>query len=839
MRKPEILAPAGSLEALHSAVGAGADAVYLGGSRFGARAYAGNFDENELLEGIRYAHLYGVKVYLTINTLFRNEEIDDLYDYLLPYYIEGLDAVIVQDIGVMEYVHANFPQLPIHASTQMTITTQYTYELLNKYGVTRIVPARELSVDELIHMKENAPELEVFVQGALCVCYSGQCLMSSFIGGRSGNRGRCAGSCRLPYSLSDEQGKSIKTKGDYPLSTTDLCGLNAVPELICAGVDSFKIEGRMKNPEYVAVCVRSYRRCVDYLFDRLKHDSGDTCVFLDNCNSKYDNNDLCTYTDNGKYDTVTEYENSIAHIWELIDKKEYEKLVKECINELAEVFNRDGFTNGYYHKKNGKDMMSTVYPGHMGVELGVIKAINGNRIGIELKKDINKGDIVVIRNRYDEEITLTSNISGKAGSVIMLNSPKTKTLTKGMTVFRRFNYVLNSELSEYNKAIRKNMIIGQASLRKDEPATLCLSTVINGRDISVEYKGAVVERASSKPLSADTIYEKLKQTGNSPFEFSDLELDIDDNIFIPVKELKTLRRNAFEQLEAEILNIGRRDYKSNSYVQLPGKKSCSANELRYGVRILVSDMNQLRTVIAYINNKKEVNIAIDLQYFKKEDIIWLMKSHPEYGYALPMILREPEINELKDLPIKDCNTIIVRNIDELSFLKYIGYKGQIVTDYSMYTMNDMASYFIYSHFPDALLTLPVELNSKQLAGLEYSEHSEWVVYGYQPLMVTAQCFTENTKGCRRGLNEEYILKDRKKQAFYTKAICKYCYNIVYNGVPTVIFDSMDIIKDYHGVKRIHFTRERKEQVIKVLEAFFEGKTYDGEFTRGHLRRGVD
>ena len=241
--KPEILAPAGSMEALKAAVHAGADAVYLGGSRFGARAYADNFDETALIQAIEYAHLYGVKVYLTINTLFRNEEIAKLFDYLSPIYQAGLDAVIVQDLGVMCYVHQNFPDLPIHASTQMTITTEYAYSLLKDYGVVRIVPARELSLQEIKRLKEgpDIPEVEVFVQGALCYCYSGQCLMSSMLGGRSGNRGRCAQTCRLPYLLYDKKGDHIDSEGAYLLSLKDLCGLEAVPDLIEAGVDFFKI----------------------------------------------------------------------------------------------------------------------------------------------------------------------------------------------------------------------------------------------------------------------------------------------------------------------------------------------------------------------------------------------------------------------------------------------------------------------------------------------------------------------------------------------------------------------------------------------------------------------
>ena len=261
MKKPEILAPAGSMEAVKAAVYAGADAVYLGGSRFGARAYADNFEEAGLIAAIEYAHLYGVKVYLAVNTLFRNEEIRELYTYLLPYYEAGLDAVIVQDLGVLSCIHALFPDLPIHASTQMTITMPYAYSLLKDYGVTRIVPARDLSMEEIGDLKKTdpAPEVEVFVQGALCYCYSGQCLMSSLAGGRSGNRGRCAQPCRKLYETTVE----FKDYKGYYLSPKDMCTIDILGDLIDIGIDSFKIEGRMKSPEYAAGVVAVYRDFID------------------------------------------------------------------------------------------------------------------------------------------------------------------------------------------------------------------------------------------------------------------------------------------------------------------------------------------------------------------------------------------------------------------------------------------------------------------------------------------------------------------------------------------------------------------------------------------------
>ena len=244
-RDVEILAPAGSFECLKAAVCAGADAVYVGGSRFGARAYADNFKEAELLEALDYVHLHGRKLYLTVNTLLKEQEIGDLAGFLLPYYRQGLDGVIVQDFGAGEQIRNCFPDLELHASTQMTVTGAAGAAFLKEHGYVRVVPARELSLKEIRHIKEETGmEVECFVHGALCYCYSGQCLLSSMIGGRSGNRGQCAQPCRLPYSV--EGGKS----GDL-LSLKDLCTIDLLPELLKAGIDSFKIEGRMKQPDYV------------------------------------------------------------------------------------------------------------------------------------------------------------------------------------------------------------------------------------------------------------------------------------------------------------------------------------------------------------------------------------------------------------------------------------------------------------------------------------------------------------------------------------------------------------------------------------------------------------
>ena len=307
-RKLEVLAPAGSFESLKAAVSAGADAVYMGGSKFGARAYAQNPEGESLLDAIDYAHLHGVKLYLTVNTLLKDQELEqELYEYLKPCYEHGLDAVLVQDLGVLCAIRKWFPALPVHASTQMTLCGPGSVELLKEMGVERAVLSRELSLKEIADIyQKTGMELETFVHGALCYCYSGQCLFSSILGGRSGNRGRCAQPCRLAYQAADGQRKTL-TGEQTLLSPKDICALDLIPQIAEAGVYSLKIEGRMKRPEYTAGVVRIYRKYVDQ------------------------------YLQNG----AKGYQVAEA------DRK-----------ELLLLFNRDGFSRGYYEQHNGRNMMA-------------------------------------------------------------------------------------------------------------------------------------------------------------------------------------------------------------------------------------------------------------------------------------------------------------------------------------------------------------------------------------------------------------------------------------------------------------------------------------------------
>ena len=346
MGRVELLAPAGNFHALKGAIMAGADAVYLGGALYGARAYADNFTQEEICAGIHLSHVFGKKIYLTVNTLVKEKELDGLYHFLLPFYDEGLDGVIVQDLGAMRYIRDHFPNLALHASTQMTLTGRFGVSMVKEEGISRIVPARELSLEEMKKIKsETGVEIEAFIHGAMCYCYSGQCLLSSMLGGRSGNRGRCAQPCRLPYETS--------TDGQcYPLSMRDMCTIDLLPELIEAGIDSFKIEGRMKKPAYAAGVTAIYRKYIDLYYQDKEH----------------------------------------YHV----SKKDREL--------LHALYIRSETGNGYYHRHNGKEMITLYSPSYSETNAALLADIEKTYIDKELCRHASA--YVVMRAGQDDRFVL-------------------------------------------------------------------------------------------------------------------------------------------------------------------------------------------------------------------------------------------------------------------------------------------------------------------------------------------------------------------------------------------------------------------------------------------------
>ena len=443
----ELLAPAGSVETMYAAFAAGADAVYIGGSRFGARAYADNAESESLLDAIDYAHLHGKKLYLTVNTLLKEQEMDELYEYLLPFYRQGLDAVIVQDFGVFRRVREWFPDLAIHASTQMIMSGELSAEKLKELGATRIVTPRELSLNEIRSIHKSCDlEIESFVHGALCYCYSGQCLFSSIAGGRSGNRGRCAQPCRMAYSV-EQNGKVIlpQQKG-YILSPKDLCTIEILPQLIEAGVYSLKIEGRMKKPEYTAGVVSIYRKYLDR--------------YLANPKAPY---------------RVSE-----------ADKK-----------HLLGLFNRKGFTDGYYTRHNGTSMITYTAPDFRAGEDVFLEKIRTDYIGTKLKENI-KGTVKIYQGK-PAILSVTAAAACEDGNVSVLQK-KEITVSAGM-----------------------------------------------------------VQEAKSRPLTKEAIQKQMEKLGDTDFSWESLMIETDEASFCPVGVLNELRRAGVQSIKDELLKVWHRE----------------------------------------------------------------------------------------------------------------------------------------------------------------------------------------------------------------------------------------------------------------------------------------
>ncbi len=750
MKELELLAPAGSLKTLKAVIHAGADAVYLGGSMFGARAYANNFNKEELLEAIRFGHIHGRKIILAVNTLLKEYELGQLYDYLHPYYEAGLDAVIVQDMGVMEFIKTHFPNLPIHTSTQMTITNVEGARLLKEQGVERVVTAREMSLEEIqrIH-DEVGVELESFIHGALCYCYSGQCLFSSIIGGRSGNRGRCAQPCRLSYEVLQGE-KSLTGHHATPiLSLKDMCTLPFLYELADHGVYSFKIDGRMKTPEYAAGVVSIYRKYMD------------------------------SYLDGSRIP---------------VEKKD--------IRALLELGNRGGFTNGYYYHHNDSDMLSGESASH------------------------NKSEGV-----------LQDNI--------------------------RREYV-DTELKEKIK--------GKLILNKECPAKI---EVQYGK-IKVSYQGDMVLVAQNRPLTEEVVTEKITKTGNTPFVFENLEVTMDDDIFMPVNQLNQLRRGALEALEEALLKpyertlpelvetssaetdrqttgnvIKEKQISGQSLSQTSGQQSAGSST---EVRVLIEDAEQLPAVLKadFVDT-----VYLDCMLYTRENLIRKLSedidrvqaSGKKAFYVFPFIFRqqtslfyEKIMPELKKLPL---NGIMVRSLDEIAFIKEWGNENwQMVSDSNLYTYSNEAAEYFY-HLGMMQDTIPVELNRKEILRRENSR-SEMIIYGRLPLMITAQCIHKNTLGCMHQ-PDVLTLKDRYSVHFPVKNFCSECYNVIYNSLPVCLFkEDVTVKKIAPAAVRLSFTIETEEETEQILTIYGDIYKNGGilgqlpmECTNGHFKRGVE
>lgn len=798
----EILAPAGSMECLKAAVAAGADAVYTGGALFGARAYAHNLTEEELLEAIDYVHLHGRRLYLTVNTLIKDREMEkQMYDYLLPYYRQGLDAVIVQDIGLFRFIRKHFPDLPIHASTQMTLTGVDGAKFLEKEGAQRIVTSRELSMAEVKKIADETElEIESFVHGALCYCYSGQCLFSSFIGGRSGNRGQCAQPCRLLYRTPEAK------RPQYLLSLKDICTLELIPEMIESGIYSFKIEGRMKKPEYAAAVAFQYRKYAD--------------LYL-----KY-------------YEECPAEEDPAAYAM-----KKY-RVREEDRQMLLDLYNRGGFHTGYYHTQNGREMISLNRPNHAGVPAVKVLAKKGRNVTAKALTDLYPQDIIELPMRKGREKAdnYTCKDAIRKGMNVQIPVFADTPFKRDEIWMRTRNSTLIDTLrEEFVNGKIKERICGTFRLYPQEKATL----MVKCRDAEITVAGEKAQEALSQPMSRERIEKQLRKTGNTEFEFSFLKVEIGEKVFLPMQSLNELRREALETLEKVLCE----KYRRSGEVKDPEEDKTELSmeeEVLSGWTASVRTAEQMEVIL---EEEAIGRIYVDCTMFpriweKDSYVEWITKVHAagkEIYLVMPYIFRERTRKQYEAAYNRifgaGWDGILIANYESFAFLKEHGYTGRIMTDYNLYEFNQESRKF-WKEKGVFEFTAPVELTERELQDLRVKD-GEVIVYGYLPMMISAGCIQKTTRGCLKKSGQTTIT-DRYRNPFVVKNECDYCYNILYNYVPLYLGDRMEEVYQIGpGRIRLMFTTERQQEVRQILSAYFEGKELpEGTYTRGHWKRGI-
>lgn len=798
----EILAPAGSMECLKAAVAAGADAVYTGGALFGARAYAHNLTEEELLEAIDYVHLHGRRLYLTVNTLIKDREMEkQMYDYLLPYYRQGLDAVIVQDIGLFRFIRKHFPDLPIHASTQMTLTGVDGAKFLEKEGAQRIVTSRELSMAEVKKIADETElEIESFVHGALCYCYSGQCLFSSFIGGRSGNRGQCAQPCRLLYRTPEAK------RPQYLLSLKDICTLELIPEMIESGIYSFKIEGRMKKPEYAAAVAFQYRKYAD--------------LYL-----KY-------------YEECPAEEDPAAYAM-----KKY-RVREEDRQMLLDLYNRGGFHTGYYHTQNGREMISLNRPNHAGVPAVKVLAKKGRNVTAKALTDLYPQDIIELPMRKGREKAdnYTCKDAVRKGMNVQIPVFADTPFKRDEIWMRTRNSTLIDTLrEEFVNGKIKERICGTFRLYPQEKATL----MVKCRDAEITVAGEKAQEALSQPMSRERIEKQLRKTGNTEFEFSFLKVEIGEKVFLPMQSLNELRREALETLEKVLCE----KYRRSGEVKDPEEDKTELSmeeEVLSGWTASVRTAEQMEVIL---EEEAIGRIYVDCTMFpriweKDSYVEWITKVHAagkEIYLVMPYIFRERTRKQYEAAYNRifgaGWDGILIANYESFAFLKEHGYTGRIMTDYNLYEFNQESRKF-WKEKGVFEFTAPVELTERELQDLRVKD-GEVIVYGYLPMMISAGCIQKTTRGCLKKSGQTTIT-DRYRNPFVVKNECDYCYNILYNYVPLYLGDRMEEVYQIGpGRIRLMFTTERQQEVRQILSAYFEGKELpEGTYTRGHWKRGI-
>ncbi|MBD5449942.1 MAG: U32 family peptidase [Lachnospiraceae bacterium] len=823
----ELLAPAGDYEAFLGALNAGADAVYLGGEKFGARAYAQNFTAEEICRAIHTAHFMGRKVYLTVNTLLKDKEFTELYAYLCPFYEAGLDGVIVQDLGVLRYIGKHFKGLALHASTQMAVTGCGGAAFLGGLGVERIVPARELSLDEVRRMKEAAGlEIECFIHGAMCYCYSGQCLFSSILGGRSGNRGRCAQPCRLPYQIFDN---AEPIEGiTYPLSLKDMCTISFLPQLIEAGIDSFKIEGRMKRPEYAAGVTALYRKYID------------------------------------------QYKKSGADGY---------RVSKEDLDRLRSLYIRSEIQTGYYERHNGREMITLHKPSYGGSDPMLLE-----QIGTRYLREPDKHEVRM-------EVSLKA---GEPSCLRIVGSAAADAANGSKNVAAP---VMNAPQPQHSAGA-----VVDATEAVD----------VTEKEIKVTVYGAVVETARKMPLQHENIKKQLLKTGNCLLTVTACEVITQGEVFMPVSALNDLRRRGVEAYERQFIlrkgliaqrnplpdtaeiecSIAGTEYiygdtpaaeKRHTQDKSTHEKRTASVVPKGTIDILVSTYDQLSVAVTF--SSRRIYVDSDLYVTQHDRVVSCMRSQNglQYGLALPYVLRSDDeaylqrltqfvtsdfldfgssnaVLEREPTGIHDMliSAFLIRNLEELAYVRTLGPSYEMVPDAGLYTFNAESIRFWADYSRE--YTLPYELNRKEAGELvKYAEKvgmcTAMIVYGTIPMMVTANCIRKTADRCktdrrnifsgqlqmqeRRNENAhtDMRIRDRYETDFPVKTNCLHCYNVIYNSVPySLHLQESELNRIGADIRRYDFISESAKDCRQILMGEpFPYKTY----TTGHLKRGVE
>lgn len=790
----ELLSPVGDFECLKAAVQNGADAVYFGASSFSARSFATNFDMESLEKAINYAKIRNVKTNLTLNTLIKDSELVQAFELAKKAYEFGIDAIIVQDLGLAKLLINNFPDLDIHASTQMSVHNLEGVKKLEALGFKRVVLSRELPLSEIEYICKNTNiEIECFVHGALCISYSGQCLFSSSIGGRSGNRGSCAQPCRLPYTLL-ENGSSEIDSG-YLLSPRDLCGLEYLPQLIKAGVTSFKIEGRMKKPEYVATVTRIYRKYIDKVL------SGDSFKI------------------------------------DLQDKK-----------DLLQVFNRGGSSLGHLSYSENRNLIFKEKPNNMGLFLGTVTNFNSNKgyVSLKLNEPLSVGDKICIQTPSEEanytisELMINKKNSPTAsiGDLVTVGRIKGN-IKNGNKIYKITDKKLFDEACKTfadNVQLKKVNLNCSITLKKGLPMTICLSDD-NGISVSMSSDVFPVP-ARNSPITEERVISQLSKTNNTPFNFSNIEIDMENDLYIsPISTLNELRRNALAKYENKLVA----SFKRNSSASFTAENlKVSLND--YKVSLL---LNVLHNNFEYSKIIGANRVYIPFKYWINKTYAHVLEkvcNHFDTYIYLPCIMRNNYLNLFKSNINKILNNFrikgfVISNIGQFELLNCCSDNYDLVGNYTLNLFNSETARALNL----STICVSPELDKETINDLVTPKHKEVIAYGKLPLMNSNYCLLGKSNKCYKDCDA----KCRNDISYFLKDRLGFCFRVIPDNIDTVttIYNSKTTSISLEGLNcdyaRIDVLDENIDEINLIISKVLNKQKLEGnQYTNGNLNKIV-